>query len=239
MADRVDLNSDMGESFGAWRMGADREVLASVSSANIACGFHGGDPAVMRETVRLARDANVAVGAHPGLPDLIGFGRRDMRVTPDEVENMTIYQIGALAAIAAAEGVRVRHVKAHGALYNMAARDASLAAAIARAIAAVDRSLVMFGLAGSDMLQIGRDHGLQVASEAFADRSVRTGWITDAADPSRLGHPRSRSRRATCGQDGPARQGDRGRRQRDLSAGRHALHARRYARRARPRPAPA
>ena len=189
MADRVDLNSDMGESFGAWKMGADSEVLTSVSSANIACGFHGGDPAVMRETVRLARDANVAVGAHPGLPDLIGFGRREMRVTPDDVENMTIYQIGALAAIAAAEGVRLRHVKAHGALYNMAARDAALATAIARAIAAVDPSLVMFGLAGSHMLQIGREHGLQVASEAFADRAYEPdGSLTPRTRPGSVIH---------------------------------------------------
>jgi UPF0271 protein len=189
MADRVDLNCDMGESFGAWKMGADREVLGSVSSANIACGFHAGDPAVMRETVRLARNANVAVGAHPGFPDLIGFGRRDMRVTPDEAENMTIYQIGALAAIAAAEGARLRHVKAHGALYNMAARDPALAAAIARAIAAVDRSLVMFGLAGSHMLDIGSDHGLQVASEAFADRAYEPdGSLTPRGRPGAVIH---------------------------------------------------
>ena len=171
MPDRVDLNCDMGESFGAWKLGADAEVLASVSSANVACGYHAGDPGVMRQTVRMARDAQVAVGAHPGLPDLLGFGRRDMRVTPAEVEDMMLYQIGALAAVAAAEGVRLAHVKAHGALYNMAARDAALATAIARAIAAFDRSLVMFGLAGSLMLDAGRSAGLRVAAEGFADRA--------------------------------------------------------------------
>jgi UPF0271 protein len=171
MPDRVDLNCDMGESFGAWKLGADAEVLASVSSANVACGYHAGDPGVMRQTVRMARDSQVAVGAHPGLPDLLGFGRRDMRVTPAEVEVMTLYQIGALAAVAAAEGVRLAHVKAHGALYNMAARDAALATAIARAIAAFDRSLVMFGLAGSLMLDAGRSAGLRVAAEGFADRA--------------------------------------------------------------------
>ena len=125
MADRVDLNSDMGESFGAWKMGADREVLASVSSANIACGFHGGDPAVMRETIRLARDANVAVGAHPGLPDLIGFGRREMAATPAEIAADVIYQLGALDGFCRQAGMRVRYVKLHGALYHRAAATAT------------------------------------------------------------------------------------------------------------------
>ena len=134
----IDLNCDMGESFGAYSIGADAEVMASISSASVACGYHGGDPSVMRRTVRLARAAGVSVGAHPGLPDLAGFGRREMRVTPEEAEDMVLYQIGALAAIAQSEGVRLRHVKAHGALYNMAARDRSLADAIARAVHAFD-----------------------------------------------------------------------------------------------------
>ena len=142
----IDLNCDMGESFGAYRLGADAEVMASITSANVACGYHGGDPGVMRRTVRLAREAGVAVGAHPGFPDLAGFGRREMRVSPREVEDLVLYQIGALAAIAAAEGVPLRHVKAHGALYNMAARDAALADAIARAVRAFDPSLILFGL---------------------------------------------------------------------------------------------
>ncbi|HET9264033.1 MAG TPA: 5-oxoprolinase subunit PxpA [Vicinamibacterales bacterium] len=184
MRDRIDLNCDMGESFGAWTMGTDTEVLASVSSANIACGYHAGDPAVMRRTVRAARDAGVAVGAHPGLPDLLGFGRREMRVQPADVEDMVLYQVGALAALAAAEGVRLRHVKAHGALYNMAARDVSLASAIARSVAAFDRDLLLFGLAGSVLLEAGRDAGLRVASEGFADRAYEPdGSLTPRSRP--------------------------------------------------------
>jgi UPF0271 protein len=184
MPARIDLNCDMGESFGAWTMGTDTEVLASVSSANIACGYHAGDPAVMRRTVRAARDAGVAVGAHPGLPDLLGFGRREMRVQPADVEDMVLYQVGALAALAAAEGVRLRHVKAHGALYNMAARDVSLASAIARSVAAFDRDLLLFGLAGSVLLEAGRDAGLRVASEGFADRAYEPdGSLTPRSRP--------------------------------------------------------
>jgi UPF0271 protein len=167
----IDLNSDVGESFGAWAMGDDEGVMRSISSANVACGYHAGDPGVMRHTVRLARDAGVGVGAHPGFPDLLGFGRREMRASPQDVEDMVLYQIGALAAIAAAEGVPLTHVKAHGALYNMAARDRALAEAIARAVRAIDRTLVLFGLPGSDLLQAGKDHGLRVAAEGFADRA--------------------------------------------------------------------
>jgi 5-oxoprolinase (ATP-hydrolysing) subunit A len=167
----IDLNSDVGESFGAYRLGADAEVMRSITSANVACGFHAGDPGVMRETVRLARDAGVAVGAHPGFPDLVGFGRRELRATPREVEDLVLYQIGALAAIAAGEGVTLAHVKAHGALYNMAARDRMLADAIARAVCAFDRALVLFGLPGSELLAAGETAGLHVASEGFADRA--------------------------------------------------------------------
>lgn len=161
----------MGESFGIYSLGHDAEVMPSITSANIACGFHGGDPAVMRATVKLARDHGVAVGAHPGLPDLVGFGRREMQVSPEEVEGLVIYQVGALAAIARAESVRLQHVKPHGALYNMAARDVSLSDAIARAVHACDPSLVLFGLAGSPMLESGKAAGLRVASEVFADRA--------------------------------------------------------------------
>jgi 5-oxoprolinase (ATP-hydrolysing) subunit A len=180
----IDLNCDMGESFGAYSIGADAEVMASISSANIACGFHGGDPMVMRRTVRLARDAGVAVGAHPGLPDLVGFGRREIRVTAQEVEDLVLYQIGALAAIAQSEGVRLRHVKAHGALYNMAARDRALADAIARAVRACDSSLILFGLPASELIRAGEAAGLPVASEGFVDRAYE-------ADGSLT--PRSRS----------------------------------------------
>lgn len=168
---RIDLNSDVGESFGAYRIGADEAVMASITSANIACGYHAGDPAVMRRTVRLARDAGVAIGAHPGFADLVGFGRRELRATPREVEDLVLYQIGALAGIARAEGTALAHVKAHGALYNMAARDRSLADAIARAVRAFDATLVLFGLPGSELLRAGEDAGLQVAAEGFADRA--------------------------------------------------------------------
>ncbi len=132
---------------------------------------HGADPSVIRRTVRLARELGVAVGAHPGFPDLIGFGRRELRASPAEVEDMVLYQLGAIAGIAAAEQVKIRHVKAHGALYNMAARDAGLAAALARAVAAFDPTLIFFGLPGSELLNAGRAAGLRVAAEAFADRA--------------------------------------------------------------------
>lgn len=179
----------MGESFGAYRIGADADVMASISSANVACGYHGGDPAVMRSTVRLARGAGVGVGAHPGLPDLPGFGRREMRVTPQETEDMVLYQIGALAAIAKSEGIRLRHVKAHGALYNMAARDRSLADAIARAVRAFDASLILFGLPSSELLRAGQAAGLAVASEGFADRAYEPdGSLTPRSRPGSVIH---------------------------------------------------
>ena len=185
----IDLNSDVGESFGAWHMGADARVLRSITSANIACGFHAGDPGVMRQTIRLARDNHVAVGAHPGFPDLVGFGRRELKASPKDVEDMVLYQIGALAAIAKSEGVMLAHVKAHGALYNMAARDRSLADAIARATAAFDRSLVLFGLPGSALLDAGRDAGLRVASEGFADRMYEPdGSLTPRTLPGSVIH---------------------------------------------------
>lgn len=168
---RIDLNSDLGEAFGPWPMGQDALLMPIISSANVACGFHAGDPATMRATVRLARAHGVAVGAHPGLPDLVGFGRREMQVKPQEVEDLVLYQIGALAAVAKSEGVRLQHVKAHGALYNMACRDEGLAEAIARAVLAFDPTLVLFGLPGSALIQAGLDAGLPVAAEAFADRA--------------------------------------------------------------------
>jgi UPF0271 protein len=168
---QIDLNSDVGESFGAYRIGADPELVPHVTSVNVACGYHAGDPGVMRATVRLARAAGAAVGAHPGFPDLVGFGRRELGASPRDVEDMVVYQIGALAAIARAEGVALAHVKAHGALYNMAARDRSLADAIAAAVRAVDSTLVLFGLPGSELIRAGEAAGLAVASEGFADRA--------------------------------------------------------------------
>ena len=170
---QIDLNGDVGESFGAYEIGHDAALIPILTSANIACGFHAGDPGVMRATVALARQHGTAVGAHPGFPDLVGFGRREMKATPREVEDLVAYQIGALAAIAAAQGVRLAHVKPHGALYNMAARDMDLADAIARAIAAVDPSLALFGLPGSQSLEAAQRHKVRAVSEAFADRAYR------------------------------------------------------------------
>jgi 5-oxoprolinase (ATP-hydrolysing) subunit A len=166
----IDLNCDLGESFGAWRMGDDAGVLAHVTSANIACGFHAGDPVTMRRTVDLAVRAGVAIGAHVALPDLQGFGRREMRIGADEAHAMTLYQIGALDAFARAAGTRVGHVKPHGALYNMAARERGLADAIAGAVRDVDATLILVGLAGSELIRAARAAGLQAAHEAFADR---------------------------------------------------------------------
>jgi 5-oxoprolinase (ATP-hydrolysing) subunit A len=168
---QVDLNCDMGESFGAYRIGADAKILPFVSSANIACGFHGGDPAVMRKTVAAAVMHGVAIGAHPGFQDLAGFGRRNMDVTAQEAYDLVVYQVGALLGFATAEGARLQHVKAHGALYNMAAAQAPLAEAIARAVHDVDSTLVLFALAGSHMVTAGRSLGLRTASEVFADRN--------------------------------------------------------------------
>ena len=170
---RIDLNCDLGESFGAWRMGEDVALLELVSSANIACGFHAGDPDVMCHTVAQAIGHGVAIGAHISLPDLQGFGRREMSVTPAEVHAMTLYQIGALHAFTRAAGARLSHVKPHGALYNMAARDAALANAIARAVRDFDPQLRLFGLAGSALIEAGNALGLPVAAEAFADRRYR------------------------------------------------------------------
>jgi len=170
---QIDLNGDVGESFGAYEIGHDAALIPILTSANIACGFHAGDPGVMRATVALAREHGTVVGAHPGFPDLVGFGRREMKATPREVEDLVAYQIGALAAIAAAQGVRLAHVKPHGALYNMAARDVDLADAIARAIAAVDPSLALFGLPGSQSLEAAQRHKVRAVSEAFADRAYR------------------------------------------------------------------
>ncbi len=185
----IDLNCDMGESFGPWVMGADERVMPSITSASIACGAHAGDPTVMRRTVRLARAAGTAIGAHPGFADLQGFGRRDMVVDPAELEDCLVAQIGALVAIAHAEGARLQHVKAHGALYNMAARDRVMADAIARAIASVDPALIMFGLPDSCLLDAGRDAGLRVAAEGFADRAYEAdGSLTPRSRPGAVIH---------------------------------------------------
>jgi len=168
---RIDLNCDMGESYGSYRLGCDEEVLEIVTSANIACGFHAGDPVIMDQTVRLAMARGVVVGAHPGHHDLRGFGRRLIDAAPKEVEADVIYQVGALRAFVRSHGGKLVHVKPHGALYNQAVGNPALAGAIARAIARVDSSLVFVGLATSQaMREAARSEGLRYAGEAFADR---------------------------------------------------------------------
>ena len=181
---RIDLNCDMGESFGAYTMGNDLAILDYVNSANIACGFHAGDPPTIHKTVKAALDKGVAVGAHPGLPDLQGFGRRNMAVSASEAYDMVIYQIGAVAAFAQAFGGRLAHVKAHGALYTMAAKDRRLADAIAKAVCDFDARLVLFALAGSAMLDAAEDIGLRAAAEVFADRTYQDdGSLTPRSQP--------------------------------------------------------
>ena len=184
---RIDLNADMGESFGAYSIGADAALLRVVSSANIACGAHAGDASVMRRTVRAAKAAGVSVGAHPGFPDLAGFGRREMRMTGSDIEDSVMFQIAALAGVAAAEGVRLVHVKPHGALYTMAAKDDGMAGAIAAAIAAIDRALVMVGLPDSALERAAGKAGLAFAAEGFADRAYEAdGTLVSRATPGAL-----------------------------------------------------
>lgn len=170
---QVDLNCDLGESFGAYTIGLDDQVIPHVTSANIACGAHAGDPHVMRNTVRCAHAAGVAIGAHPGYPDLMGFGRRTLAMSPHDVYASILYQVGALAAFAKAEGARLHHVKPHGALYNAAAKDAALAQAIAQAVKDFDDQLILVGLAGSESIIAAQNVGLRTASEFFADRAYQ------------------------------------------------------------------
>lgn len=167
----IDLNSDVGESFGAFTKGCDRMVLESVTSANIACGFHAGDAGTMRRTMATCRELGVMPGAHPGYPDMQGFGRREMSATAEEIEDYVLYQIGALDGFARSEGLKLSHVKAHGALYNRTAKDEQAAAAVARAVKAFDPGLILVGLANSTMIEVARGMGLMAASEAFADRA--------------------------------------------------------------------
>ena len=169
----IDLNADLGEGYGRWRVADEAAVLPLVSSASIACGFHAGDPLTMRESVRLAVRHGVAVGAHPGLPDLRGFGRRDMQLAPDEITADVLYQVGALHAVCRAEGARLRYVKPHGALYNRAAVDDAVAGAVADGVRLAGADLVLLALAGSALARAGERLGLRVAREAFADRAYR------------------------------------------------------------------
>ncbi len=167
----VDLNSDLGESFGNYTLGMDEEVLKYVSSANVACGWHGGDPMVMEKTIAMAKEFGTAVGAHPGFPDLMGFGRRNMAVTPEEAKAYVKYQLGALMAFTQSHGMKIQHVKPHGAFYNMAAVDEKLAIAMCEAICDVDKDIIFMGLAGSKMISAAEKVGIPVASEVFADRA--------------------------------------------------------------------
>jgi Uncharacterized proteins, homologs of lactam utilization protein B len=168
---KVDLNSDLGESFGRYTLGLDDQILPVVSSVNVACGFHASDPVVMRNTVRMAKELGVRVGAHPGYPDLMGFGRRNMNASPAEVKAYIQYQVGALYAFCRAAGVKLHHVKPHGAMYNMAGADYKLARAVAEAVAEIDDSLPLLALSGSEMVRAANEIGLPCASEVFADRN--------------------------------------------------------------------
>jgi UPF0271 protein len=168
---KIDLNCDMGESFGRYTLGHDADLMPYVTSANIACGLHASDPLVIERTVGLAHEHGVGIGAHPGYPDLQGFGRRAMQLAPEEVEAFVLYQIGALAAFARAAGAELVHVKPHGALYNQAAQDPALAQAIARGVARFSRRLILVGLANSFLIEAGLEAGLSVAREAFVDRA--------------------------------------------------------------------
>jgi UPF0271 protein len=186
---KINLNADLGESFGAWTMGEDAALLGVVNSANIACGFHAGDPLVMRNTVRAALDAGVGLGAHPAYPDLPGFGRRPMKLSPAELEAAVIYQVGALAGMAAAEGGRLTHVKPHGALNNQACEDAALADTVARAVKAIDPSLILMAPALSELLLAGQRAGLAVAAEVFADRAyTEAGTLVPRNQPGAVLH---------------------------------------------------
>jgi 5-oxoprolinase (ATP-hydrolysing) subunit A len=189
MTHEVNLNSDLGESFGPWKMGSDGEMLAIVRSANVACGFHASDPMVMAETVRLAVKNDVSIGAHPSFPDLQGFGRRVMHFSNAEIEKMIAYQIGALVGVAATVGGKVTHVKPHGMMCNMAAEDESMATAIARATKAIDPGLIFLAQANTELSKAGHKAGLRVAEEVFADRTYTdAGLLTPRREPNAMIH---------------------------------------------------
>ncbi|WP_042474797.1 LamB/YcsF family protein [Bacillus ndiopicus] len=183
----VDINCDLGESFGNYKLGETEEILQYITSVNIACGFHAGDPTVMRETVKLALKHDVKIGAHPGLPDLVGFGRREMAISPQEAYDMVVYQIGALQAFLTTMNAEMQHVKPHGALYNMAATNPTLAEAVAQAVYDVSPQLILFGLASSALTEAGEKIGLQTAHEVFADRTYQAdGSLTSRRQPNAL-----------------------------------------------------
>lgn len=186
---QIDLNCDMGESFGAWRMGEDERMMAHITSANIACGFHAGDPMVMQKTVRLAIESGVAVGAHPGFSDLMGFGRRNIQTAPGEIKALMIYQIGALCAFVKAEGARLQHVKPHGALYNLAADNEAVALEVAQAVFSVDSELILVTQPGCVLAGIAERQGLRVAREVFPDRAyLENGRLAPRSMPGAVIH---------------------------------------------------
>ena len=186
---KIDLNSDLGESFGRYKLGLDEEVMKYITSANIACGWHAGDPLVMRNTVRLAKDMNVEVGAHPGYPDLMGFGRRYMGLTREEARNYILYQIGALYAFVKAEGLTLQHVKPHGALYNALVRDEELTRGVLEGIADFDKNIIFVGLSMSKPLEIAEEMELKIAHEVFADRTYNPdGTLVSRRKPGAVIH---------------------------------------------------
>ncbi len=192
MSRKIDLNSDVGESFGTYKLGLDQEVIPLITSANIACGWHAGDPGVMRRTIALAKQHGVAPGAHPGFPDLLGFGRRNMDATLEEIEDYVTYQIGALTAFASEDGVSLQHVKPHGGLYNMAAKDTRILEAVAKVLSRLNKDLILVALAGphrKEIEEIGRHYGIRVAFEFFADRGYNAdGTLVSRREPGAIIH---------------------------------------------------
>lgn len=196
----IDLNCDMGESYGAWKMGADAEIMPFISSANIACGFHAGDPATIRKTVRLAVDHGVAVGAHPSLPDLMGFGRRAMKITAQEMYDLVIYQAGAVEGFARAAGVKLHHVKCHGMLYNMAANDEALSEAMVRAVKDLGGGTILYCLSESRNFALAKEAGIPVAGEVFGDRGyLDDGTLAPRGQPGAMIEDAAQSARQVLG----------------------------------------
>ena len=189
---KVDLNADLGESFGRYRLGLDEEVMNHITSANVATGWHAGDPLVMRKTVRLAREKGVAVGAHPGYPDLLGFGRRYMKLSPEEARNYILYQVGALYAFVRAENMELQHIKPHGALYNALVKEEELARAVIEGIADFDKDLIFVTLSGSRPAEIAEEMGIKVAHEVFADRAYNPdGTLVSRSRPGAVIHDKN------------------------------------------------
>lgn len=186
---QIDINSDLGESYGAFKIGNDKKIMPHITSANVACGFHGGDPVTMMQTVALAKKFKVAIGAHAGYPDLMGFGRREMQLTAEEIESIMVYQIGALSGFAKTAGIKLQHVKPHGALYNKAAKDKEASEGIVKAIEVYDPSLIVFAPPKSTLAKVAADFGLRIAYEIFADRAYNSdGSLVSRQKPNAIIH---------------------------------------------------